>query len=304
MGPLDDLVLLRAFLRILECGSISGAARTLKTPQPTLSRQLRQLEERAGLPLLRRDTHGMRLTETGRQLHADARVILEMADAAHARLSRDRSEIGGHLRIFATIDSGQSYVTRLLTAFLAGHPKITAELSYMNRPLQMVQEGFDAGIVAGALADDRVVAIKTGRILRYLVCSPKLLELQGRPRRTSDLAKWPWLSLSGRQFGDPRRAELIADDGAHERVEIAPRLLTEGVTSLREAVLSETGIAVLPHWLVRQDIEDGRLVRVLPRWRAPDLTAYVVYPASPRLPARVRAFIDFATEAVRGELRT
>src|SRR6201984_760298 len=118
MTTFDDLELLRAFVGIVESGSISAAARRLKIPQPTLSRYLRTLEERCGGLLLQRDTHRMSLTETGHRLLADARAILDLAVEAEHRLNSDQSSLRGSPRIFATIDSGQSYGTRLVTKFL------------------------------------------------------------------------------------------------------------------------------------------------------------------------------------------
>src|SRR6267143_504929 len=116
MTIFDDLALLRAFVDIVEGGSISAAARRLKIPQPTLSRYLRTMEERCGAALLRRDTHRMSLTETGHRVLADARAMLALADEADQRLHEDQTVLRGHLRLFATIDSGQSIFTRLITS--------------------------------------------------------------------------------------------------------------------------------------------------------------------------------------------
>src|SRR5438132_27309 len=108
MTAFDDLSLLRTFVCIVECGSISAGARRLKTPQPTLSRHLRLLEEQCAAALLRRDTHAMSLTQTGQRLLADAQTILAYADAATQRLREDQTTLSGHLRLFVTIDLGQS----------------------------------------------------------------------------------------------------------------------------------------------------------------------------------------------------
>src|ERR1700747_3799482 len=106
MTTFDDLELLRAFVCIVESGSISAAARRLKIPQPTLSRYLRTLEERCGALLLQRDTHRMSLTETGHRLLADARAILDLAAEVELRLNAGKFTLSGTLRIYATIDWG------------------------------------------------------------------------------------------------------------------------------------------------------------------------------------------------------
>src|SRR5882757_7053237 len=124
MSAFDDLALLRAFVGIVECGSISAGARRLKVSQPTLSRQLRALEDHCGVALLRRDTHAMCVTPTGQRLLADARNLLAHAEEADLRLREDQMELSGHLRLFATIDWGQSAATRMISGFLQFHPRV------------------------------------------------------------------------------------------------------------------------------------------------------------------------------------
>ncbi len=158
MTPFDDLALLRAFVGIVECGSISAGARRLKIPQPTLSRYLCALEEHCGAALLRRDTHHMSLTQQGERLLADAQTMLAHAEEADQRLREDQTALSGHLRLFATIDLGQSMVTRLVSSFLQVNPKVTAELGLSSRPLHMIQEGCDVGILPGKITDESVVA--------------------------------------------------------------------------------------------------------------------------------------------------
>jgi len=302
MNPFDDLVLLRAFLRIVESGSISAAARTSKTPQPTLSRHLRTLEERAGERLLHRDTHRMRLTEAGQRLAESARAILGLADDATQRLHGDHAALRGHLRVCATIDLGQTAVTRVVARFLQQNPGLTAELGYSNRPVQMIEEGYDVGVVAGQITDERVVARLVGTISRYLVASPELLRGRRPPKDPGDVEAWPWAALSGRQFGGGTHTTLVAAKQAARTFAIAPVLIAEGVTSLRQAVLAGLAIAVLPDWLVRADVASGQLVRVLPRWSAQDLPLHVIYFAQRNLPLRVRAFIEAAAATMTTEM--
>src|SRR5712672_1404535 len=129
MTAFEDLSLLRAFICIVECGSISAGARRLRISQPTLSRQLRALEEHCDATLVLRDTHGLSLTQTGHRLLADARTILAHAEAADERLREDKTILRGHLRLFASVDLGQWIVTRLVSTFLQSHPEVTATLS-------------------------------------------------------------------------------------------------------------------------------------------------------------------------------
>src|ERR1043166_7811257 len=147
MTAFDDLSLLRAFIAIVEAGSISGGARRMKTPQPTMSYYLRQLEERSETVLINRDTHGMTLTESGHRLLADARALLVQAEDAQQRLREGQTSLKGHLRLFSSIDSGQFTVSRLVGSFLQTNAGVTAELAFTNRPMRMIEEGCDVGIL-------------------------------------------------------------------------------------------------------------------------------------------------------------
>jgi DNA-binding transcriptional LysR family regulator len=294
MRAFEDLTLLRAFVSIVESGSISAAARCLRVSQPTLSRQLRSLEELCGTALLRRDTHQMSVTETGQRFLADARTLLGHAEEAARRLHADHTTLSGQLHLFATVDLGQWVVTPLVSQFLQANPQVTATLALNNRPLHMIQEGCDVGIVPGRITDDSVIARPAGVIPLHLAASPALV--QGRPpaKTLADLKSWPWISLSGSHFWGTTDVTLYDSKGAAQTLPTTPVLVSEGVTSIREAVRDGLGVALLPDWLIEKDLEAGTLVRVLPRLKAKDLPIHVVYAGQRVLPARVSAFIDFA----------
>jgi len=296
MTAFENLSLLRAFVCIVECGSISAGARRLKISQPTLSRQLRTLEEHCGAPLLQRDTHAMCLTSIGRRLLADARTMLAHAEEAEQRLRQDQMELSGHLRLFATIDWGQWVVTPMLSSFLQMHPRVSAELALTNRPLHMLREGCDIGILPGKIIDESVVARPAGTIVFHLVAAPSLIKKHPVAKKPADLKSWPWISISGFQFWSSKEVTLVGRGGAEQTLPISPILISEGATSLREAACTGLGLALLPDWLVEEDLRSKRLVRVLPQWQPRDLPLHVVYAAQRLLPARVSAFIDFAVD--------
>jgi DNA-binding transcriptional LysR family regulator len=302
MTVFDDLSLLRAFVCIVECGSISAGARHSKIPQPTLSRYLRLLEENCGTTLLRRDTHRMSLTQTGQRLLGDARTMLAHAEAADQRLREDQTMLSGHLRLFATIDLGQSIVTRLVSSFLQTNSKVTAELALANRPLHMIQEGCDVGILPGKITDESVIARPAGKITAYLAASPSLVQSRPAVKEPADLKSWPWIGFSGVQVWSGKEIKLFARHRAEQTLHLSPVLMSEGVGSTREAVRTGLGVAVLPDFLIREDLLSGQLVRVLPQWNAKDLPIHVVYTGARLLPTRVRAFIDFAVSYMTKEL--
>jgi len=303
MATYDDLQLLRVFVRIVESGSISAAARSIKVPQPTVSRHLRTLEDQAGTTLLLRDTHRARLTDAGHRLLADAHALLELAEQAEQRLHDDRAVLRGNIRVFATVDFGQRGVARLLSHFLNAHPDLTGELHYSNRPVQMIEAGLDVGVVAGEIADDHVVARRVGSIERCVVASAAHAENLSELKKPSDLARHRWLSLSQRQFGGPQdEITLLCGGRPTSSVRVKPVLLAEGVTALREAALAGLGLAVLPLFLIREDLSAGRLVRILPAWSGNPIALSAIYVRQRTTPIRVRAFIDYVAQHAQREL--
>jgi len=302
MTAFEDLALLRAFVCIVECGSISAGARRLKVSQPTLSRQLRTLEEHSGVALLRRDTHAMCVTPTGQRLLTDARNLLAHAEEADQRLREDQMELSGRLRLFATIDWGQWTVTPMVASFLQLHPKVTVELALTNRPLHMLREGCDIGILPGKITDESVVARPAGTIVLHLVAAPSLVKKHPVAKKPDDLKSWSWVSISGFQFWSSKEITLFSRRDTEQTLCISPILISEGLTSVREAVRAGLGIAILPDWLVDEDLRARRLVRVLPQWKAKEVPLHVVYAGQRLLPARVTTFIDFSVAYMTKEL--
>lgn len=303
MNGLEDLQLLRAFVRIVECGSISAAARTLNTTQPTLSRQLRQLERATGIPLLRRDTRTMNLTDAGRRLFEDARGILDLAEQAGQRLRDEKDMLRGHLRVVAVVDLGQWIVSRLLALFQQTHPHITAELHLINRPCNFIEEGFDCGVMAGRITDTSVTARRATELNRMLVASPRLLKEKGPIRSPADLKQLPWMGLVQPHFYLRDQVTLLRGK-EQSTVKLTPVLLLDSVTALREAAIAGSAMTVLPEWLLGDTLSSKKLVRVLPDWNISSADVNVVFPASRHLPERVRAFVDFAIANLPGLVET
>ncbi len=304
MNLYDDIAQLRTFVAIVDSGSLSAAARRLNSTQPTISRQLRALETRAGATLIQRDTHRMRLTHAGHQVLEDAKAILDLVDESEERLHDEQSQLKGHIRLFATIDFGQFVVSRMLGSFLEMHPDISIALSYSNRPVHMIEEGHDLGIVAGHITDDSIIAKPVGRIQRCVVASPAFLHGK-QIRSPKDIEHLPWITLQGDQFNSSRSIHLVNEKTKREHtLSITPTLATEGVTSIREVVRMGLGVALLPTWLIKEDLVAKRLTILLPNWRPQDIPSQVIYPAQRRLPKRIERFIDYSAQYMSSILKT
>lgn len=297
MTGLDDLKQLRAFVQIADSGSISAAARVLGVAQPTLSRQLQSLESSVGLPLVRRDTHNMSLTEAGRILLSDARKLLTIADRAGQKLVAERDTLHGHLRVVSVLDVGQWIVSLALVRFRELHPHITAELHLINRPTKFIEEGFDCGFLVGEPTDKSLIVRKIASLPRLLVASPSLLAKYGTPTTPEELLNLPWLGILQPHF-DARVQFTFYRNGEPRTLGFKPGLLLDSVTALREAAFRDAGFTMLPEWMVGSDIAAGRLINLLPDWQMPDFALNVAYGVDRHITGRLRAFIDFVHDEI------
>ncbi|MDF1816030.1 MAG: LysR family transcriptional regulator [Verrucomicrobiales bacterium] len=297
MNELNDLRQVRAFVQVAESGSISAAARVLGIAQPTLSRQLQALERVVGLPLVRRDTHNLSLTEAGRTLLPDANQVLAVADRIRQRISDEQNKYQGHIRIVSVLDVGQWIVPKVLAKFCSLHPGVTAEMHLINRPTNFVEEGFDCGLLVGEPTDESLVARHIGSMSRVLTASPELLDRCGVPEKPDDLKSLPWLAILQPHFYAKSRLVLKSDAGVVE-VEQNPVMSLDSITALREAVLAGAGFALLPHWLIGKDLSKGKLVPLLPDWEIEKMDLFVSYAVDRYTTKRLRAFLDFVQEEI------
>jgi DNA-binding transcriptional LysR family regulator len=301
MTNLNDLQQIREFVQIAESGSISAAAKILGMSQPTLSRHLAALESQIGSPLLRRDTHTMSLTEAGLILLADARELLTLADRMGGRLRSDRGTLRGHLRIVSVVDVGQWIVSRVLSRFQRLHPHITTELHLINRPTKFVKEGFDCGVLVGAPTDRRVTVKKISQLQRRLVAAPSLMQDHAAPKTPDDLQRLPWLGILQPHFFARDRLDLLCN-GRTTKLKLAPVMLLDTVTALREAAIEGAGFTNLPEWMAGRDIAAGRLVQLLPKWQLEPLDLQIAHTAHEHLPLRVTSLLEYLEAEIPREI--
>ncbi len=301
MTSLDDLKQIRAFVQVAESGSVSAASRVLGISQPTLSRQLQALERSVNLPLVRRDTHSMSLTEAGRVFLPEARRLLAAAERARQKLLAERDTLQGHLRIVSVVDVGQWILSRALARFLGLHPQITAEMHLINRPLKFIEEGFDCGFLVGDPIDKSLVMRRIAALPRVLTAAPSLLARCGTPASPDDLPRLPWLGVLQPHF-DLRSRVTVGTGAGTREITVRPVLLLDTVTALREAAVAGAGFTLLPRWIAERDLAEGRLVPLLPGVEMPSIHLYAGYAAGRHSTERLRAFLDFAQEEIPGLL--
>jgi DNA-binding transcriptional LysR family regulator len=286
----DRFELMETFVRIVEAGNLSAAAAQLGTTQPTISRRLQALERSLGVRLLRRSTHSMTLTEDGARCLERARELLANWHAFEADLRGAGDEPEGTLRVIAPHAFGQQQLVAPLAEYLARFPRVDVEWLLHDRRPDFIAEGIDCAIQVGQIDDQGAVAVKLAEVPRIVVAAPALAARLPAPLQPGHLADIPWLAL--RPYYRTELALTSLDDGREARVAIAPRMITDSLYALRTAAVSGVGAAIVSAWLVADDLAQGRLLHLAPRWRAAPLPVYLVYPQARFHPARLRRFLE------------
>jgi len=286
----DRFELMETFVRIVDAGSLSAAAAQLGTTQPTVSRRLQALERSLGVRLLRRSTHSMTLTEDGQRCLERARELLANWHAFEADLRGAGDEPEGTLRVIAPHAFGQQQLVVPLAEYLARYPRVNVEWLLHDRRPDFIAEGIDCAIQVGQVDDQAAIAIQLAEVPRIVVAAPALVACLPPVHEPADLARLPWLAL--RPYYRSELALSAIDGSGMTRIPIAPRMTTDSLYALRTAAVAGVGAAIASAWLVADDLAQGRLVHVAPRWRAAPLPVYLVYPQARFYPARLRRFID------------
>ena len=291
---MDSLSAMELFARVVQAGSFSAAARGLSLTPSAVSKQIGRLEDRLGARLITRTTRQFALTEEGRAFHErTVRILAEVAEAEQA-VTDLRGEARGTLRVNAPFAFGRQHIAPLLPRFLEQHPALRIDLTFNDRFVDLVDEGVDLVIRIGELADSSLVARRLARNRRLVSGSPAYFERHGRPAEPADLAGHNCLVYTYRALRNDWI--FVGPDGVEQSVRVSGNLEANNAEALHAAVLQGSGLALLPLWLIGQDLEAGRLVEALPGYHAPDSAIYAVYPPGRHLSPKVRRFIDFLAE--------
>ncbi|RJG03614.1 LysR family transcriptional regulator [Noviherbaspirillum sedimenti] len=289
---MDRLQSMRAFARVVEHGGFARAARSLNVSDTVVTRLVADLETHLGTRLLNRTTRKLSLTETGQvYLERVSQILLDIedADAAASLMSKTPA---GTLRIFSSVGIGKSQLSALLPRFAAVNPEIVLDTTFADRPADLVEEGFDVGVLIGTVQqfDATMIARQLCITQTFLVASPGYVKKYGAPKRPDDLTRHQCLTYP---FESVRHRWTLHNARGSVDVPITGRVITNSVDLLRECALADMGIFILPSFAVRDGLSSGRLVRVLPDYHLERLPIMLVYPSRRLLSAKVRAFVDF-----------
>ncbi|WP_368541290.1 LysR family transcriptional regulator [Enterobacter soli] len=292
---IDRVELMRTFVRIVEAGSLSAAARQLDTTQATVSRRLQSLETVLGVRLLLRTTHTTRLTDDGERCYQHARRVIDSWLALEDEVGQTEDEPVGVLRVRAPHAFGQEQLLKPLTQFLQRYPQLSVEWMLNDKSVDFLSDNLDCAIRVGAEIDPATVSVLLAEVPRCVVASPALLADFPAVNAPEDLPALPWIAIN--TFYQ-RHIELYNGTSLPARVAISPRLSTDSLYVARNTALSGLGVAVVSSWTVAEDIQAGRLVHLLPDWQPAALPVHLVYPWSRYYPARLRRFLEMMRQVM------
>ncbi|HUM12604.1 MAG TPA: LysR family transcriptional regulator [Myxococcaceae bacterium] len=292
---MDLLVQMRTFVRIAETGSLSRAARSLRLSLAAVSRQLSALERDLGVPLVLRSTRRLSLTEAGRAYHSEAVRILGSVERARETVRGSR-RVEGRVVVCAGVSIGLHAVVPALPRLAARHPGLVVDLLLEDRPQDLIEDAVDLAVRVGEslLDSTSIVAQRVGTFRRILVASAAYLEARGMPRTPGELQRHA--TLVQPQL-EPGRGvwRLVGEEGA-EVVRVEGRMACNAPLALRELALAGLGVALLPEWLVAEDLAKGRLRRVLPELASPEVPVSALYRVEQRGWPRLRPVLEALRE--------
>jgi DNA-binding transcriptional LysR family regulator len=290
----DRLQQLALFVRTVESGSFSKAAREFGLTQPSASRAIAALERRLGVKLLIRTTRQVSSTDAGEALLARARDALLAIDEAESA-ARGADHLSGVLRVALPPGYGVWRVVPLLPAFAAKHPLLKIDLMMSDRYENLIAEGADLALRIGDLPDSSFVARKLESARRLFIASPSYLARRGAPASLADLVRHDLISGPG---GAGDETWIARRNGRMERQALSPRIHSRSATGVVACVVAGLGIAAGSSWMGADALASGEAIEILADYALDPVTAYVVFPAGRRPSQRARAFSDYLEQAL------
>lgn len=293
---MDRFQLMTVFVAVAEEEGFAAAARRLRMSPPAVTRAIALLEKRLGVQLLARSTRSVRATEAGVRYLEDARRILAEADEADEAAAGINATPRGHLAVTAPVLFGRRYVMPVITAYQRRHAETTVSALFVDRVVNLADEGLDVGIRIGTLPDSSLRAIRVGQVRRIVCAAPAYLQAYGIPATPADLARHQLIAATSVTSG--------ADwtfSAARERVSVRlnPRILVNTNDGALEAARDGFGITRLLSYQVADELAAGTLVVVLADFEEASLPVHVIHREGRLGSAKVRSFVDLAVQSLR-----
>ena len=293
--PVDKLNAMAIFVRVVERGSFSAVAREMQTSQPTISKVLKALETGLGGKLIARSTRQLSLTDEGQRYYNECRQILAAVDAAEHSFQSGKERIAGPLRIGSSVSFGRLQIAPRLAQFLERHPGIEIDLQLSDQNQDLVSEGLDVTFRIGELNDSGLIARHIGTTHRVTVAAPAYLKKHGQPHTPAELGGHNCLQFN---LLNSQNLWVFEKNNRRHEVRIKGNAQSNNSEAIREMVLGGLGIALSPVWLFSEDLKAGRVTAILQDYTAQSLPMHAVSPANRRQSARVKAFVDYMSQAL------
>jgi DNA-binding transcriptional LysR family regulator len=295
----DRLAAMEAFVRVIEAGSFSGAAQQLRVGQSAVSKTIAQLEDRLGVRLLLRSTHGLTVTEAGRNFYDRAKRTIEEAEQAEAAARGDAATLQGRLRVSAPVTFARLQVIPRLPLFLTNHPALDIDVILDDVDVDPVESGVDIALRLGDLGDSALTARKVGESRALVVGANSYFEAHGVPQTPAELAGHQAVIYEHRRTGG---ATWIFRQGSTEvTVTVSGRLRVSAAEGVREGVLAGLGVSIGgSEWLFSPELRSGAVVPVLQDWSLPSVGLWTVFPTGRQASAKARAFAWFIEQQISG----
>lgn len=294
MFELDDL---RSFVEVVASGGLGRAAKRLGMSKSMVSRRISRMEADLGTPLLSRTTRGISPTEAGLEFKERGERILAELEEAREAVARQGGSVSGRLRLSVPLSFGVRHITPVLSEIARRHPRLELDVDYSDRIADLIGERFDAAIRIGVLKDSSLVARRLGPARAVLVASPEYLARNGRPDTPASLADHECLIYTGGSasewvFRTAKRSVSVRPKG---------RLRSDSGEALLQWAIDGLGIALLPSFMISDELENGKLEILLPGQTPFEGGIYVVRLPGPSAPGKVRVLIDTLVERFGGE---
>lgn len=293
---MDRFHLINVFVAVVDCQGLAGAARKLNLSPPAVTRAINELETHLGLRLLTRTTRSVRVTDAGERYVQDCRRILAEMLEADESVSGMHSAPRGRLTVTAPVLFGSLFVTPIVTEYLSRYPDVSASCLFLDRVVNLLDEGVDVAVRIGELPDSSMQAIRVGQVRRVICAAPDYLARQGIPTAPDDLQGHTIISASS---VTPNPEWKLMDKGEPRSIRLQARMITTTNDSAVHAAVTGFGLTRLLSYQVAEHLRSGRLKTVLPDFEPAALPIHVVHREGRQAPQRVRAFLDLAIERLR-----
>lgn len=289
---MDRLQTLSIFARVAEMESFTAAAKSLGIPKATASNAVQQLEVRLAARLLHRTTRRVSLTHDGAAFYERCKDLLADADELDAMFQKSGEALAGRIRVDLSTRMARFTVIPALPKFLAEHPSLELELGSTDRVVDLVREGYDCVVRAGALVESGLVARRVGEVEQVNCASPAYLRKHGRPKGLRDLERHFLVHYVSTLGGKPDGWEY-EEDGQWKELPMRGQITVNNAEAYVAAAVAGLGFIQTPRWSLEEELHSGRLVEVLPRLRARPMPVSILYPHRRQLSRRVRVFMDW-----------